>query len=183
MLWLAAALLNPVAQAEDLTILVESGTSHIALNCGSDQYGQDAAEGMRQADGRVAHTFPIRPSRECQVTITREVGSLEQLGTWACTNSGCIEQGGGAAPVSVPVGTLRVLMAMGTSHNQLELVCVSGYRERVPLEDHVGTFTGVPSSEDCTLNFKGGPPMKYRPISWGAWECHLVSNTPVCKKQ
>jgi hypothetical protein len=181
MLWLAAALLNPVAHAEDLTVLVDSGISHVALDCGTEQF--EATQGMRQADGQVAYTFPIRPGRECQVTVTRTLGSLEQLGTWACTSAGCTQQGGGAAPVSVPDGTIRVLVALGTSHNQLELACVSGYRERVPVEDHVGTFSGVPRGEDCTLNFKGGPPMKFRPISWGAWECHLVSNTPVCKEQ
>lgn len=182
MLWLAAALLSPLAHAEDLTVVVDADVSHVTLVCDSDKFEADTASGSREADGRRAVTFPIRPGRQCNVTVTRQLGSLEQLGKWSCTNSGCTQLSGATERPQVAPGEVLILVKTGTGHNQLELTCPSGYRERTMVADFKGSFTGVPAGDECTLNFKGGSPMKFTGVGQGAWECHLVSNTPVCQK-
>lgn len=186
MLWLIAALFAPPAHAEDLTILVGPDVSHVALVCGLDHYDKATSAGKTRADGRVAVTFPIQPGRDCKVLLTAVVpGDYEQLGTWACTPAGCTKAGGNQAPtVTAAPGELHVLMGPGLTQTELELSCVSGYRQRTDVADHQGVFKGMNSSDnDCTLNFKGGPPMRFRPIGPGVWQCHLVSDTPVCKKR
>jgi len=184
MLWLLALLSAP-AHAEDLTLFVASDVTHVSLTCGPDRYEADTSKGQHRPDGRTALTFPIRPGRKCQATLTQQLpGDFEQLGSWNCTAAGCARVGGANAPtVSAAPGQLRVLMAPDLAHTQLELTCVSGYRERTAVSDHQGVFTGLKDGDDCTLNFKGGPPMKFKPIGPGVWQCHLVSDTPVCQKR
>lgn len=182
MFWLAAALLAAPAHADDLTVIVDSEVESIRLECGTDTYDKAVSEGTRRGDGQVALAFPIRPGRECEVTLIRDVGSLEQLGTWACAETGCLRQDQGERIDTAP-GEVHLLIKADLPHDVLELSCPGGYRVRAPISEHRALFTDVPADQDCVLNFKGGPPMKFAPMGWGAWNCHLVSNTPVCKKQ
>ena len=175
------ALLALAALATDLQIAVEADVTHVALTCGTERLEQAVA---RLPDGRAGVTFPIRPGRECDVTLTKKVGSIEQIGVWRCESRGCAQESAGGRDLGqVPAGTIKLLFVSETTHNQAELSCPSGYRERADLVDQVATFTGVPADGNCTINFKGGPPLKYVGLASGAWECHIVSNTPVCRLQ
>lgn len=178
---LGLALMLATAQASDLVVAVDADVTHVALQCGAERLEQAVA---RTADGRTGATFPIRPGRDCDVVLTRKVGTLEQLGTWRCDAGGCVQEAGAGMDLGeVPSGTIKLLLATETTHDQAELTCPSGYRERAALVDRVATFTGVPGAGNCTVNFKGGPPLKYVGLASGGWECHIVSNTPVCQEQ
>lgn len=182
MFWLAATLLAAPAHADDLTVIVDAEVESVRLECGMDTYEKTVSEGTRQGTSRVALSFPIRPGRQCEVTLIRDVGSLEQLGTWACAESGCLRQDQGEQIEAGP-GEVHVLVEADLPHEMLELSCPGGYRMRTAIAEHRAVFNDVPADQDCVLNFKGGPPMRFTPMGWGAWTCHLVSNTPVCKKQ
>ena len=183
MFWIAAALFATPAHAEDLTIHVAADIERVVLQCGSEVYEKRPSEGTRTDDGRVAVTFPIRPGRDCKVFLLQPAGSVEQVGTWGCTASGCTNEGVDEASLITPgPGELYLLLGVDFPHTQLELSCDSGYRERITVNSHRGVFAGVPD-DACTVNFKGGPPMKFKPLTPGVWQCHIVASTPVCKKQ
>jgi len=182
MLALLAALVAP-ALAEDLRVEVPDTIHHMALVCGTERTDRTREDGVPTGNGKLAYTFPIYPGRNCEVVLVQTVGSLEQLGTWSCSNSGCTRTDSGPGPVSVAPGEVKLLLADELPHTELELSCASGYRARVPLADHQGSFQGVPDGVDCTVNLKGGPPLKFSPLSPGAWQCHLVAGTLICKRR
>src|SRR5690606_29873520 len=129
-------------------------------------------------------TFPIRPGRTCSLSVTREIGALEQVGTWSCSTSGCMRQDSDpTAGITAGADELIVVLDRGFSHNQLELTCPSGLRERADVASMQARFKGVPSDTECVLNFKGGPPMRFNPVTTGVYLCHLVGTTPVCKRR
>jgi hypothetical protein len=180
MLWRAATLLAGVAHADDMTIQTAADVQAIKLTCGLETYEKTSTQAQRTASGGLEFSFPLYPGRECSVELTHTVGAAEQFGKWSCSASGCSRIDASGGSLSVPPNTVHVLWKADTSHNQLELTCSSGYRERVAMNNHEGTFSGVPDGDECTLQLKGGPPMKFRPLSPGAWECFVVSSTPKC---
>lgn len=180
MIGLFALLLAP-AHAEDLRVEVPADIHAMALVCGTERIERMRHEGTPTGSGKLAYTFPIYPGRSCEVVLIQTIGTLEQLGTWSCSSAGCTRQDAAPGAVTAGPGEVKLLMGSDLPHTEMELSCDSGYRSRVPVVEHQGTFTGVPEGDECTLNLKGGAPLKYRPLSPGAWQCHLVTGTLLCR--
>ncbi len=179
---LLASLLMVVgtASADDLVVSVPTSADRVILQCGEQRYERTVP---RSPSPTVDMTFPIRPGRECSVSFVRNAGSLTQFGKWACTETGCteVEQDIGEV-VALPPGHVKLVLSEELAHPMVEMSCPSGYRQRAPVVDHIVLFTDV-SPDDCTLNFKGGQPYRYRPVGWGTWACSVISATLVCEQR
>jgi len=166
------------ASADDLVLEVPSTVDAVVLECG----GQRLEQAVASTTGATALVrFPQWPGRSCDVTFVQRVGQVIQLGDWRCGADGCAEtHANEAAAPPLPPGQVKVLLTEGLPHQLLELTCPGGFRQRTSVRDHAALFTGVPS-EDCEVFFKGGAPLRFRPVREGTWECSVVSATAVCR--
>ncbi len=184
MLTLVLALFTPAALADELVVHTPADITQMALVCDGERLERPASQGTRTADGLLAFSFPIRPGRVCALSLTRDAGSIEQVGTWKCDFAGCMRQDADpTAGITAGPSELVVVLDRGFSHNQIELTCPSGLRDRADVSGNQVRFGSVPAGAECTLNFKGGPPMRFSPIGPGVHLCHLVGSTPVCKRR
>lgn len=166
------------ASADDLEIEVPRDVTAVVLHCGGDPIRQEVPPPVGPS-ARVH--FPMWPGRRCEVTLERAVGSLTQIGSWRCDDAGCVERTSEEAPAPpLAAGELRVLVTERVNNTALELTCPGGYRQRSVVADHSARFTGVPN-EDCELWFKGGAPLRFRPVRPATWTCDVVSATAVCR--
>jgi hypothetical protein len=177
-MWAILILLAGMAHADDLVLEVPADIDAVVLDCP----GQRLEQPVPASSGPTASVrFPMWPGRECAVEFRRSVGRVVQLGSWRCAETGCVEVGSDEAPAPpLPPGQIKVLVAEGLPHPTVELTCPGGFRQRAAVMEHAALFTGVPD-EDCDLFFKGGAPLRYRPLRYGTWACSVVANTAVCR--
>jgi hypothetical protein len=86
------------------------------------------------------------------------------------------------APVAAPApsgGTLSLRLDPGAPFTAAEVLCPSGLRQRAAITDGTATIDGLPA-ESCAINFKGGPPAMFTPITAGSWSCSYVGTTMSC---
>lgn len=168
-------LLAALAQAEPLVIEVGPDVSEVFLDCGLRE------ERYRVIGGKATITPP--PPADCDVMLSKKVGSVRGGGAWACTDTGCTESTGGA-PSGAPVkaGHVGILLEGGAHAMSLEIDCEGGYRRRVNVVEQRASFDDVPD-DSCTLLFKGGVPAKFRPITFGDWGCSFQGSVAVCKRR
>ncbi|MFT5684204.1 MAG: serine/threonine protein kinase [Myxococcota bacterium] len=83
-------------------------------------------------------------------------------------------------PPSTPTGEIRVSIDSAAPFTAVEVICPSGVRERGYFSNGNARVTGIPS-ENCSLNFKGGAPAKFSPVSGGAsLKCSYSGSTMSC---
>ncbi len=82
---------------------------------------------------------------------------------------------------SAPPGSIKVTV-QGSTFLAVEIKCPSGDRKRAAFSGGTATAQGIPSGQDCELHFKGGAPVKFRPVRSGnAYTCNVQGSTAVCK--
>ena len=90
-----------------------------------------------------------------------------------------------AAPAPAPprpaVGpqTAVVVIAASDPFTGVEVNCPSGFRQRASFVGGTATIADVPQ-EDCSLNFKGGPPAKNTIRGGQTKDCSFPSGQAVC---
>jgi hypothetical protein len=126
--------------------------------------------------------FDLTPN-DCTIHVIRRAGRLSSAGVYDCTTEGCRRVDVHHREVSDAPGRINVIAETPLAGGSwLELSCSSGQRFRTDVIENTGVFEGVPA-EECTLLFKGGPPLKYRPISQGTWRCNAADTTVTCAQQ
>jgi hypothetical protein len=81
---------------------------------------------------------------------------------------------------STPTGEIRVSVDSTSPFTAVEVVCPSGVRQRGYFSNGSTRVTGIPK-ESCSLNFKGGAPAKFSPVSGGAsLKCTYSGSTMTC---
>lgn len=171
MIWLA---LISLASAGDTTIEVPAGVDGVRLTCGSAAPIEIAVIGGKA-------TTSVDPSKTCEVELIQRSGTVKLWGDWGCTPGRCAENA--SAVTATAPGELKITVSDAFNASMLELDCRGGYRERAAIADYMGTFTGVPENDDCTLHFKGGAPGQFRDIAPGAWQCDKQGTAVFCRKQ
>jgi hypothetical protein len=83
----------------------------------------------------------------------------------------------------VPVfGTVTVNIPASEPFTSVQLSCTSIAPQRGNFAGGVASVPNVPTSEDCTLNFKGGPPAMFRPVRGGqTLSCTFTGATASCR--
>jgi hypothetical protein len=125
-------------------------------------------------------SLPDLPGK-CKVSMLRPSGEIDVAGKYTCTPDDCILAQFDHKPVSDGPGKINIILAPSVTANAVELTCPSGFRNRAAVERRTALFEGVPR-EDCGLMFKGGPPLRYRPLDWGTYTCSVTVSTVICTK-
>ena len=170
--WLA---LCSLADAAPLTIHIEDPyVIAVVLECDND---------LKKATVRDNKAlFPDIP-KNCKVDLIRRTGVIDEAGVWSCGLDGCKQDDVHHAPISNAPGRINVVFTGDSGGTlALELTCSSGHRERVDVKEATTIFNDVPA-EDCTIQFKGGVPARFRHITPGTWYCSLTGATAVCDIQ
>ena len=143
----------------------------VTLVCGSERLTSPVTNGVA--------TFGSAPAN-CSVQIERPIGKLSGPGVYTCSSSqGCKLEDIHHAPIADAAGRVNIILTGTYDTAFLELGCPNGYRTRGDIADNTATFNGVPKG-DCDLQFKGGAPARFRPISPGSDRCSLTGPTAVC---
>ena len=143
----------------------------VVLECADGSFKAVVRDGLA--------TFERKPDG-CAVTMVRRAGTIDQPGRWRCDLDGCRMKDVHHRPVTDGDGKINIIMASQLAGGaSLELQCASGYQVRTPVVENTVVFEGVPK-EDCTLHFKGGAPARYKPLTWGTWQCTLDGTVALC---
>ncbi len=171
MLWLLT-LVTGLAHAGPITLnIADPQAIAVVLTCSGK-----ATQATVQ--GGVA-VFAELPAGRCDISLIRRMGSLTEPGIYACSGDSCSMTEFHHLATTDGPGTVNIWLEGDYPHNQLELACVSGHRDRINITDNTVVFQGVPDT-DCTLQYKGGPPATFQPMRWGTYRCQLNATQAVC---
>lgn len=169
-----ALLWTTTVQAQaPLTVKAPLGIEEVELVCGDKKLRARVHSGQA--------TFSEAPS-DCKVFGVQTLGYLNGPGVFTCGNGQCTKTEIQHRAVRDAQNRINVIVATD-GVPQLEMTCGNKYRERQSVKERVAVFDDVPADEDCTLNFKGGVPARYHPISPGTYECSLTGTTALCSKR
>jgi len=113
--------------------------------------------------------------------MLRASGVIDVAGKYTCTPDNCTMAQFDHKPTTNSPGRVNIILAPSVVANAIELTCPSGFRNRAMVERRTAIFDGVPK-EDCTMMFKGGPPLRYQPLNWGTYTCQISGSTVLCNK-
>ncbi len=172
MFWLT---LCSLADAAPLTTHVDDPyVIAVVLECYND---------LKKATVRDGKALFTDIPNNCKVDLIRRTGLIDEAGVWTCGLDGCKQDDVHHATISDAPGRINIVFTGDSGGTRsLELACSSGYRERVDVVDATVTFNKVPA-EDCTVNFKGGVPARFRHITPGTWYCSLTGANAICDIQ
>ena len=165
-------LLTGLAMAAVLEIEVpDPQVVAVVLECADGTYKAVVKDGLA--------TFDRRPEA-CSVNFIRRAGTIDLPGRWVCDLAGCKMKDVHHRPVTNADGRINIIAATPLAGGAwLELNCGTGFRARADVLENTAVFEGVPR-EDCILNFKGGAPAKFKPVTWGTYQCTLDDTTALC---
>jgi hypothetical protein len=172
MLW---TLLAPLAVGAPLPVKVtEPRAVVVVLDCGGVKTQAPVVKGVAE--------FATVPTGACTAHLVQALGTIDDAGAWNCVPGTCSQQDLSYLTTSDAPGTVNVLLTDDPPHQQLEIACVDGTRIRGDITNHTVVFQSVPDT-DCTLLYKGGPPVQFSPIRWGTWRCQVDGSQAICTQQ
>ena len=172
MLW---TVLAQIALAAPLTVKVaEPRAVVVVLDCGGVKTQAPVVKGVAE--------FAAVPTGSCSVHLVQSLGTIDDAGDWSCVPGACTQEALDYIATSDAPGTVNVLLTDAPPHHQLELACVDGSRAREEIVNHTVVFRSVPDT-DCTLVYKGGPPVQFSPMRWGTWRCQVDGSQAICTQQ
>ncbi len=164
--------LAALAGAEPLVLNVPTDVGEVIVDCGGATKNRYPV-----MNGHATISPALR--NDCKIIFAKKVAVLSGGGAYNCTMNGCTKAS--APKIDTKPGEVAVRLDASSRATAMEITCDGGYRQRTVVADGGSTFQGVPDG-GCTLNFKGGAPAKFRPITPGAWDCHFEGTVAVCKK-
>jgi hypothetical protein len=171
--WWLSVVAASHAQSVEITVTDPLVTS-IVLTCADGRYELPVRNGVAGME---------KTPSQCQVSMYRTSGVVNQPGKWTCTLDRCSQTEVDHRPVTDGPGRINVILTTPQPPGaSLEITCASGYRTRTEISLNTAVFEGIPA-EQCTMFFKGTVPAKFGPITAGTWSCGLSNTVAVCTKR
>jgi hypothetical protein len=152
--------------------VTDSKVVELELDCGGTKRRVPVKSGLA--------VVPDLPGK-CKVSMIRPSGMIEIAGKYTCSPDDCTLAQFDHKPTSDSPGRINIILAPSVVANGVELSCPSGTRLRATVDRRTAVFDGVPA-EDCMMMFKGGPPLRYQPLSHGTYTCQISGSTVLCNK-
>jgi hypothetical protein len=132
--------------------------------------------------------IPEQPIEVAPVAEVEDTGIDEPSTPTPPKSQPSIPAGGGGkstpstpSPPSTPSGEIRLTLDSDIPFTAVEVLCPSGVRKRGYFSNGSTRIAGIPA-EACSLNFKGGAPAKYSPVSGGvSLKCSYTGTTMLCR--